>query len=176
MPDVDPSKTIKLKELCRLLDVKERQASYVMERGFVPKGIHKSPDRGNHRCFHPEHAFWLGLVLKLKEHGIQTSLAATTADLSNLALRGITQNLGWDWKFLPTLGRFDTEHEYFLEVGDMKFVRLVTNACPSQTELYFTDWHCVPKSKKTPQNISPLVTIRFNLRKLASILSEADWE
>ncbi len=176
MSDVDPKKTIKLKEICRLLDVKERQASYVMERGFVPKRIHESPDRGNHRCFHPGDAFWLGLVLKLKEHGIQMSLAAAIADLSNLALRGITQNLGLDWRFLPTLGRFDTEHEYFLEVGDMKFFRLATDAYPSQSGLYFTDWNRVRGSKKSPRDISPLVTIRFDLRKLASLLKDANWE
>lgn len=176
MPDVDPKKTIKLGEFCRLLDVEERKASYVMERGFVPKGIHGSPERGNHRSFRPEQAFWLAIVLKFKELGISTPMAAEIADFSNLALRGITQNLGWDWGFLPSFGRFDSEHEYYLEVGDLKFLRLATTACPSQTGLYYTDWHRSDGKRTAVKDVSPLVTVRVDLRKLGLILRDAGWE
>ena len=178
MSHVDPQKSIKLKELCRLLDVKERQASYVMERGFVPKGIEKTPDRGNHRYFRPHHAFWLGLLLKLKEHGIQTPLAATIATFSDEALRTLTQNLSWDWQFLPAQGKLDTEHEYYLDVGDMKHVRLATDANPSQKKrLWYTDWYPVQGPKRAKKkNIRPLVAVRIDLGKLALLLKGARWE
>lgn len=176
MPDVDPKKTIKLGELCRLLDVKERQASYVMERGFLPQGIQDSPDRGNHRCFHLDQAFWLAIVLKLKELRFSTPQAAEIADLSDLALRGITQNLGWDWGFLPSHGKLDTDHEYFLEVGDRKYVRLATTARPSQRDLFYTDWHRTDGRRKAAKDVNPILTIRVDLRQLALLLRDADWE
>jgi hypothetical protein len=69
--------TIQLAEFCRCLQVTPRLVRYVLERGFVPEGVAKHPETGNHRRFSAQQAFWLVLV---KRSGITTSLAAQIAD------------------------------------------------------------------------------------------------
>ncbi|HWL09930.1 MAG TPA: hypothetical protein VNQ76_16110 [Planctomicrobium sp.] len=166
------SQTIRLGDICKRLSVPERDARYVMERGFVPKGIDGSPQSGNHRQFGPAQAFWLAIVLKLKENGIPVPLAAAIATHGEQVLRGTAQNLGWDWSFSPRSGRFDTEHQYFLDIGDRTYVRLATNANPSgRGKLECFPWHNVHDVKKASQDLTPYLMMRLDLTLIARHLA-----
>ena len=73
----------------------------MLEQGYVPKGVDISPNTGNRLEFGPGAAFWLAIVIKLKQAGMTTPLAAEVAERVVFGLRTLTQNLGWDWTFLP---------------------------------------------------------------------------
>jgi hypothetical protein len=166
--------TLQLGELCAELQLRERDVRYVLEQGFVPEGVEMTPSSGNHRQFGPAAAFWLCLVLKLKGIGIKTALAAQIATYADGALRTVTQNLGWDWQFLPSHGRFDTEHQYYVEVGDLTGIRLVTNASPSRGGQFETfDWHVIHRPRKPISNFQPCVIIRLDLTQIAKELGQA---
>lgn len=167
-------KTIQLGEICRRLDVRERQARYVLEQGHVPKGVNRSPDSGTYRQFSPGQAFWLAILLKLKEADISTSRAAKIADYAEGGVRTLTQNLGWDWQFLPSAGRFDTEHDYFLEVGDIQCIRIGTDANPSKAGvLEYSDWHRIGKPGVPVKGFRPCVILRLDLARIAELLAGA---
>jgi hypothetical protein len=140
----------------------------VLERGFVPKGVTESPGSGDHREFSPYQAYWLSIVFKLKQSGIKTPLAAKIADYADTVIGTTTQNLGWDWQFLPRAGRFDTEHEYYIDVADLAYIRLVTNSCPDQEGLYEFDWHTITKPRRTVKDVFPCVLIRLDVALIAS--------
>jgi hypothetical protein len=162
--------TIQLSDFCSLFGFDNRQVRYVLEEGFVPKGVEHSPSTGNRREFGPGHAFWLAVVLKLKQTGLKTALAADVADFANRALRAVTQNLVWDLPFLPEEGWFDTDHQYFLDVGDLQYMRLVTDSCPSQEGLYEFDWLSVRGGPTKITTIKPFVIVRVDLTRISKIL------
>ena len=166
-------RTIKLRDICTVLDVSDRDGRYVLERGFVPKGVSKRPGSGEHREFSPYHAYWLGIVFKLKQSGIKTPLAANIADYADTALGTTTQNLGWDWQFLPRAGRFDTDHEYYIDVADLAYIRLVTNSCPDQEGLCEFDWQRITKSRRPVEDVFPCVLIRLDLALIANKVGRA---
>ena len=94
---------------CALFGFDNRETRYVLEQGHVPKGVEQSPNTGHHRQFGPGHSFWLAIVLKLKQAGVKTPVAADVADYTNRAIQAVTQNLVWDMPFLPAEGYFDTD-------------------------------------------------------------------
>ena len=163
---------IKLGEFCNRVQASERDVRYILERGFVPDGVKKAPATGNHRTFDPGQAFWLAMALKLKQCGVKTALAASIADYANEALRGVTQNLNWDWRFLPAKGWFDTEHVYFVDVGDLRYVRLVTDACPSRDGLYEFDWQPVKGRREPIKDAQPFGILRLDLTRIARVFRD----
>lgn len=168
------NQTLQLGELCACLKVRDRDVRYVLEQGYVPEGVETAPTSGNHRQFGPGAAFWLALVLKLKGIGIKTPLAAQIANYANGALRTVTQNLGWDWQFLPSLGRFDTDHQYSVEVGDLEAIRFMTNASPTPGAQFETfDWHDVKHPGQPAPDLHPCVIIRLDLTQIAKELGTA---
>ena len=167
------TRRIKLQDVCRALDVPERDVRYVLERGFVPAGVPEAPGSGQHRDFSPQQAFWLGMVLKLKRCGLGTPLAAQVADYADEALRGVTQNLNWEWRFLPRAGQFDTEHEYYVDVADLEHIRLATDACPSSEGLYVFPWQSLKKPRRVVRDVSPFVVLRLDLSLIAARLGAA---
>src|SRR5437764_1096762 len=90
---------IRIGELCRRLEVPYRHVRYVLERGILPEGVDRSPDRGHHRVLNVPQAFWLGIVLKLKQSGVRAPIAGRVADFAMEGLRGVAQNLNWEWTF-----------------------------------------------------------------------------
>lgn len=168
------SMTIRLGEICKRLRIPERDGRYVLEQGFVPKGIGKTPRSGNHRQFDSAQAFWLALVLKLKESGIPVPLAATMVDHGLQVLKVVTQNLNWDSRFLPSAGRFDTDRQYFLEIGDKKYVRLMTDANPSGGgQLEALPWRDANDARKVVGNQNPYLVMRLDLTRVAHDLASA---
>lgn len=167
------TRMLKLHDICRALDVRDRYARYVLERGFIPEGVPISPGSGEHRDFDPHQAFWLGMVLKLKESGLKTPLAVQVANYADGAVCTAAQNLGWDYLFFPKGGRFETEHEYIVELGDVKYIRLRTNASPSQEGDYAFDWHHVSKPGVPVRNVRPCVVLRLDVAQIAARLGAA---
>jgi hypothetical protein len=165
--------TIKLRDICRALDVRERYARYVLERGFVPEGVSLSPGSGEHREFTPHQAFWLSMALKLKEFGLSARLAAQTADYADGAARTVAQTLGWDYQFLPRAGRFETDFNYCVEVGDARYIRMVTDACPSQERPYEFDWHEITNPGVPVKGVRPCVVLRLDVSLIAARLGAA---
>jgi hypothetical protein len=130
-PVIDkPAIRFRLQELCQRLNVSYRDARYICEKEWLPADVARDPGRGNHRKLSPRQAVWLGLVLKMKACGVRTERAARIAAFAE-RIKDLTRNLVWDWTFSPFQGAFDTKHLWIIEVGDMRFIRFLTDANPS---------------------------------------------
>jgi hypothetical protein len=160
----------KLRELCARLEVDYDEARYTLARGVLPKAIvQPEPGRGNHRQFDSSQAFYLAVALKLKAAGINTTLAAEISDWSRY-VQGFAQNHGWDHRFAPFAGKLSTQHAWWVEVGDAKFVRLATDANPSCRGLYCTPWVEMQRRKECAQ-AQPAIVIRVDVAQIARQLS-----
>ena len=162
--------TFQLKDFCKLFGFQDRQVRFVLEQGFVPQGVAQHPSTGNRREFRPLHAFWLAIVLHLKNSGMKTPAAAMVANMASEGVRIVTQNFNWDGKFLPLEGSFETEHQYFLDIGDLKYIRLVTDANPSHDGLYEFPWRPV-KGQGKVHAYEPFVILRLDLTHIARVLA-----
>jgi hypothetical protein len=158
-----------LGELCRRLDVPYRAARYILEEGLLPEGVDPDPDRGNHRRLSPAQAFWLGIVLKLKLSAIKTPLAAQIADFAKRVVRGVSRNENWDPRFSPFDGDLETEYRWLIDVGDLRYIRLVTDACPSKEGLFEFPWSHVGRVA-TAKDADPTVLIRVDIGRIARLL------
>jgi hypothetical protein len=165
--------TIQLHAICEALDVADRDARYVLERGFIPQGVYVKPASGTHRQFSGGQAYWLGLVLKLKATGIKTPLAAKIADYATRSIQTITQNLNWEFPFLPTQGRLKTTQSYKVEIADLKHIRIGTDSGPSVDGFEWFDWHLLTKPARPCKDVQPFVVISFDLSLLAARLEKA---
>jgi hypothetical protein len=166
--------TIQLRDFCGLLGIQDRQVRYFLERGFVPPGVEESPSTGNRREFGPGPAFWLAIAVLLRQNAIKASVAAEIAGLATEGVRMIAQNLSWDPGFLPLSGYFQTEHEYFLDVGDMAHVRILTDSNPSLDGLYQFGWKQLHGRSQVSLAIKPFVIVRLDLREIARLLGRVD--
>jgi hypothetical protein len=155
--------------LCERLDVPYRHVRYVLEQGILPQGVEPKPDRGHHRLLSAGQAFWLGIVLKLKQSGVTAGLAGRIAEQVRLQHRGLAQNLGYDFGFAPFLGQLKTEQRWLAEVGDLTYLRTVTDAYPSHPGLFEFPWVHI-KNKRHVNDIEPIVILRVDLGRLAHLL------
>jgi hypothetical protein len=170
--DTFDSRGIKLKELCERLQVNYDEARYVLARGRLPKAITPpEPGRGNHRLFNANQAFFLAVCLKLKAAGISADLAATVSEWSP-RIQEFAQNGGWDNRFAPFAGLFETTHLWFLDVGDARYMRLVTDAHPDRTGLYDTPWTDMRRRKAAGQ-VRPAVIFRVDIALIAQQLQHS---
>ena len=163
---------MRIGDLAERLGVEYRDVRYVLEQGLVPDGVDEHPGRGEHRDLAPAQAFWLGFVLALKSAGLKAPQAASVADLAAQGVRGIARHLGFDYHFDPFRGAGQTDHEWLVDIGDLKFMRVGTTANPSKRgRLDVTDW--VEIGTRAPaKDARPLVTIRVDIGKLAAMLRE----
>ena len=166
--------TIRLADFCRLFAVDDRQVRYILEEGHIPQGVERQPSTGNRREFGPGHAFWLAIVLKLKQTGLRTALAAEVADIANKVVRAAAQNFGWDPQFWPAGGYFVTKHRYFLDIGDLEFVQLTTDCYPSKVGLYECGWGPIKGRTTAPLKIRPFVNLRVDLARIAATLAQVE--
>jgi hypothetical protein len=160
---------MKVGEFCERLKVPYRHVRYVLEEDILPSGVEKEPGRGEHRDLTAAQAFWLGIVLMLKQNGIKAALAGKIADFAREAVRGISGNLNWDRTFDPFRGRFDTENRWCVDIGDLTYVRIATTANPSFDGLYEFPWSIIGK-RQTDDDAAPVVIIRVDIRLLAQML------
>jgi hypothetical protein len=169
-PIIDkPSIQFGLQELCQRLNVSYRDARYICEKEWLPDDVAREPGRGNHRKLSPRQAVWLGLVLKMKACGVRTENAARIAAFAE-RIKGLTRNLVWNWQFSPFEGAFDTEHLWMIEVGDMRFIRFLTDANPSrQGKLEATPWVDM-HSYQLAADAAPIIYMRADLSALAQRL------
>lgn len=156
-------------ELCARLDISYRHGRYVLEQGIMPKGVDEAPTRGHHRQLSPGQAFWLGIVLKLKDSGVQAPLAGQIADYAREALQTITQSLGWEPTFEPFGGHFDTRQRWFVDVGDLRYIRLVTDANPSRRGR-LDEFAWFPLGNGRTVDARPVVIMRLDIVRLAQLL------
>lgn len=164
-----PATPIQLGELCRRLDVPYRHARYVLEEGILPEGVDPDPERGHHRQLTPAQAFWLGIVLKLKQSAVKTPLAARIADFAKEAVRAVTQNLSWEHPFSPFDGKLETENRWYVDVGDLTYIRLATDTNPSVQGLYEFPWRYVDR-RQTAEGVVPAVLIRVDIARIARLI------
>lgn len=164
-----PAEPIQLGELCRRLDVPYRHARYVLEEGLLPEGVEPDPERGHHRQLTPAQAFWLGIVLKLKQSAVRTPLAARIADFAKEAVRGVTQNANWERNFSPFDGKLTTENRWYVDVGDLTYIRLVTDTNPGVEGLYEFPWRYVDR-RETVQGVMPAVLIRVDIARIGRLI------
>ena len=165
--------TIQLKEFCKLFRFEDRQVRFVLEQGFVPRGVAQSPATGNRREFGPDHAFWLAIVLHLKQNGVKTPAAAEIAELAGEGVRYIAQTLGGDRTYWPAGGWLATDHQYYLDVGDRRFIRIETDACPSDILNQF-GWRDMKRGRLAPADLQPLVVLRLDLTAISKVLSKVE--
>jgi len=161
---------LKLQDLCARLDVDYDGARNTLARGIRPRGVRQHPGRGNHRQYDRTQAFHLALILKLKAAGMTTTLAGKVAEWARV-IQGMSVNLGWDHRFAPFSGNFQTEREWFVDVGDARFGRIATNAHPGKDTLYVTPWVEL-KSRKSAEGACPVVIFRVDIARLAHLLLE----
>lgn len=159
---------MQLGELCDRLEIPYRHARYILERGILPGGVDRNPDRGNHRQLTSAQAFWLGIALKLKESGVKAPLAGQIADYAEEAVRTVTRGLNWEWTFQPFEGKLETHQQWFVEVGDLRYIRIVTDTNPSHRGLYEFKWSEIGRRKNA--EVTPVVILRLDLAQMARLL------
>lgn len=164
-----PELELKLQDFCDRIGASYRDARYALAHGMVPTGIDREPGRGKHRVFDDRQAFWLAIVLKCKAAGIKPKLATEIANWSR-RVSGYAQNLGWDWQFSPFLGNFATDKQWYLDVGDARFVRIVTDASPGNRGLRDESEWVNMKTRKLQPDAEPTVVVRIDLSRLAAQL------
>lgn len=161
---------MKIGELCRRLSIPYRHVRYVLEEGILPPGIEGDPGKGEHRDLDSGQAFWLAVVMKLKQNGLRMALAGEIANLAQRGVQGIAINLAWDREFRPFAGQLQTEHQWYVDIGDLEYLRMATTANPSGGgRLEEHPWVRIADSQAAPQ-ARPVVIIRLDLARLAELL------
>jgi hypothetical protein len=164
----DQEGCFRLQDVCGRLGVSYRDARYICEKSWLPEGVEREPGRGNHRWLTPAQAVWLGIVLKLKAAGLKTSKAAQIAAFAT-RVQEYSCNGGWEPGFAPLSGVFETQRRWYVEVGDMRHVRFVSDAYPSKEGLFETPWVDMTK-RRTVAASDPIVCIRIDISALARLL------
>jgi hypothetical protein len=160
---------MRVSELSERLGVGYRDVRYVMEQGVLPAGVDESPGRGEHRDLTPAQAFWLAIVLVLKRSGVKVPVAGRVADFARRAVKGVARNLNWEHPFDPFAGQFATENGWWVDVGDLTYIRLVTTANPSVRGQYEFDWTELA-TNSLAKAAAPVATLRLDLSRLARLL------
>jgi hypothetical protein len=165
-----PFTAIQIGELCHRLGVPYRDARYVLEEDLLPQGVEANPDRGNHRQLTPAQAFWLGMVLRLKASGVNTPMAAKIADFAMDAVQTASRRSKWEQGFSPLQGELETNYQWIVEIGDLRYIRLVTDASPSRKGQVAFNWFPLGQ-RQADKRARPVVVIRVDLTELGRLLA-----
>lgn len=158
-----------LGELCDRLHVPYRQARYVLEEDILPPGVNPAPERGNHRQLTAEQAFWLGVVLKLKEAGVKTPLAATMASVT-AGIFGKVDLHKYDADFEPFRGRLHARLNWYAELGDLRFIRLRAEREKPWEVVFDGTWFPID-GRNAREKPNPVVRIQVDLSEIGRLLS-----
>ena len=160
-----------LGELCRRIGAPPRHARYLLEEGILPAGVEPEPGHGNHRRLSPAQAFWLAIVLRLKASGVQAPLAARIADYAREVVRIVARQFAWDLEFAPFDGGLATSRRWVVEVGDLRYIRLLTDADPDMPgQVHEFPWTEIGPGANAPLDVEPTVSIRVDLARIAALL------
>ena len=150
---------VQLGEFCARLHLADREARYVLERGFVPAGVAKSPCTGNRRQFDPLQLLWLAIVVKLRQCGIKTSQAAEIAHFGINALKAERDR-----------GQIKADQKCYLDVADQQYGRLRTVAARSDRGAQPVPWCAIRGDRKVPVDFQPIVVLQIDLSEIARLL------
>jgi hypothetical protein len=163
--------TLRVGELCRPLDVPYRQVRYILEEDILPLGVDPAPARGNHRQLTAAQAFWLGIVLKLKASGVAAPRAATIASVTKGLFTKTVDMTRYDPDFAPFAGRLRAKLNWYMELGDLRWFRILAEREKPLTRVFpgvWLPWNAdfsVPVGDRTP-----VVSLRVDLTRLAQLL------
>ena len=161
---------MKMQELCERINVAPRQLKYLLEQGMIPPGVDPSPSTGHHRQLTLGQAFWLAVVLKLKQAGVAAPLASDITNYVKRHLRGITRNLNWDFQFSPFDGDLTSSFWWCVEIGDNEFIHLLTDGNPSRKGVvYEFPWYRIGGNKEV-LDPRPAACVRIDLTRIAEML------
>jgi hypothetical protein len=164
------SEPLQIGELCRRLDVPYRDVRYVLERGFLPDGAEADPGHGHYRRLTAGQATWLAIILKLKASGVRVPQAALVADFARDAVRTVGQQMGLDPDSAPFEGKPGTNRRWFIDFGDMRYIRLVIVACPARGDTSEYDWETLEEPHQPDPLAAPVVILRVDLTRIAQLL------
>ena len=154
---------MKVGELCERLDVSYRDARYVLEEGILPKGVDENPGKGDHRDLTNDQAFWLAIVLLLKQNGVKPLIAGKIASYASSLMQYTgPDKLGYD-VFEPADGLFNTGLEWYLDIGDLRSYRMETISTLGKNKFpEIEPWRDF-ETHELAQNNRPLVIIRIDI-------------
>ncbi len=158
----------KLQEICRCIGADYDNARYLLAKGLLPKGVEAQPGKGNHRVFDSSQSFQLAIILKLRAAGVTVEFAKEVAQWVKF-VQGKSVNESWEWTFAPFAGKLQTNEAWYLEVGDARFIRVVTSANPSKAGLDFPAWTDMRKRKEV-QDAHPAIILRVDVSRIAQLL------
>jgi hypothetical protein len=167
--DADTSPGLKLHEICGRIGTNYDEARYALARGLLPSGIAAKPGRGRHRRFDPWQAFTLSILLKLKAAGVTTEAAQKIVEFAP-TIQKQAVHLGYDFSFAPFVGRKNSKQRWYLDIGDGRYVRIVTNAVPGRSAGETSPWSDMQAGTKSPST-RPVVIFRINIARLAALLA-----
>lgn len=160
---------LKLQVICERIGVDYDDARYTLAQGAIPKGVSSEPGKGNHRVFGPREAFMVAIILKVRAAGVSMSIAKQIAEWST-GIQMMAVDLGWDWQFAPFAGRLHSDHKWFIEIGDIRFARVITNSCPTNTGYESTYWVDMTTYRKR-RSARPAVIFRVDIVRIAQLLA-----
>jgi hypothetical protein len=167
---IQPSdERLKLQAICERIGADYDDARYTMAKGAIPKGVSSEPGKGNHRVFGSRDAFMVAIILKVRAAGVSTSIAKQVAEWST-SIQTMAVNLGWDWQFAPFSGRLHSDQEWYVEIGDVRFARVVTNSCPSNSGYEATPWKDMTTGREN-RTARPAVIFRVDIVRIAQLLN-----
>lgn len=159
---------MQLGELCERLNVPYRQARYVLEEDILPPGVEKAPQRGNFRDLTLDQAFWLGIVLKLKETGLKAPMAEKIARQTAKIFAKVDTRRP-DSGFAPFEGRLLASLDWYVEMTEMRVLRLVAEAKDSREPRFVGHWLALD-DVTTAGALDSSVSVRVNLTRIARLL------
>lgn len=112
----------------------------------------------------------LSIILRLRAAGISLGVAQQISEWSAYVLQ-IASNEGWDLRFGPHIGQSNTDRRWFVDIGDIKFGRVATDANPSVEGLYEGPWHDLQLRTEQPKSLRPAVIFRTDLVCIGQLLN-----
>lgn len=164
-PEGFACEVIKLGDVCRRIDVSYRDARFVLASGMIPLGLKLGPGRGHHRLFNHRQAVWMAIVLMLKAAGIKTRLAADVANWAE-RFKGYARDPEFDLKLSPFDGAIAAFKGWFLDVGDARCVRIMTDTDPARSGIVDISGWVNLKTKKLTKKFNPVVLVRVDLSQV----------
>jgi hypothetical protein len=97
-------------------------------------------------------------------------VARQITDFTWKAFRAIVRGGNWKLPFEMDSGGPATGHEWFVDIGDMTYIRIATTANPGVKGLFTFPWSPIGVDK-IAKDVTPLVLLRLDIGRLAWVLA-----